>query len=226
MDIDKMHIVFRVLGQQVGMQKIRAILPESIDVFINETINEKVRTVVLENTNMAFRDRVSIHKNPISPINSIRTLYKTKSLSVPAKGADSSFYKVDMDIEKVMYFTSFNVDYSSKKIISTRFIESDFLADTLRDYCNSASWDYPIVSMFSDEDDKEYVQLFTDSETKVPQILNVQYIELPAVVKWDADVNKRVDCNLPESIHNEIVELAVSKFFTSVGYTTRNTPQG
>lgn len=225
MDIDKMHVVFRVLGQQVGMQKIRAILPESIDVFLNEVINEKIRTVVLENTNMAFRDRVSVHKNPISPINAIRTLYKTVPLSVPAKGADSDFYKVMMDIEKVMYFTSFNIDYVTKKTVGARFIESDFLPDTLRDYCNKASWDYPIVSMFSDDKDKEYVKLFNDSSTRVPQKLNVQYIQLPNVVKWDADVSKRVDCNLPESVHNEIVELAVSKFFTSVGYTNRSTPQ-
>ena len=33
MNIDQMHSVFRVLGQQMGTQHVRSILPESIDVF-------------------------------------------------------------------------------------------------------------------------------------------------------------------------------------------------
>ena len=35
MDISQMHEMFRTVGQQVGMQDVRAILPESIDIFIN-----------------------------------------------------------------------------------------------------------------------------------------------------------------------------------------------
>ena len=50
MNIQEMHNIFRTLGQQMGLQRIRGILPESIDVYINDAIIEKVRSVVIANT--------------------------------------------------------------------------------------------------------------------------------------------------------------------------------
>ena len=41
MNIAEMHNVFRTLGQQMGMQLNRGILPESIDIYLNEAIIEK-----------------------------------------------------------------------------------------------------------------------------------------------------------------------------------------
>ena len=41
MTIQEMHQLFRVVGQQMGMQTIRAILPEEIDVFLNMAINDR-----------------------------------------------------------------------------------------------------------------------------------------------------------------------------------------
>jgi hypothetical protein len=222
MDIQVMHTTFRALGQQVGMQLIRSILPEMIDTFINEAINEKVRSVIINNTMMQFNDRVAIQDNSISPINSIRTLYKRASLSVVAIANGVDFYTSVMAINKVMFYTSFGVRYTNiKRRVGARFIEGDKLDDTRADHLNRESWDYPIVTMLVDGTGKEYVELYTDSTTKLPNKLEVAYIELPAIVKWNAVLANGVSCNLPEYIHNEIVELAVSKFFKSVGSTTK-----
>lgn len=221
MNIIEMHNRFRTLGQQMGMQLIRAILPESIDVFLNEVINEKVRSLVITNTATQFGDRVAIQDNSISPINAIRTLYKSSPIAVTLPIVDNEYYDIPLEIQKVMYYTSFSVKYPNIKRVGTRFIEGDKLDDTRRDYCNKESWDAPIVTMLYGNDNKEHVNLYIDSVSKVPAFLAVNYIELPATVKYDNNVNNQVSCNLPEYIHPEIVELAVDKFFKSVGYTTK-----
>lgn len=222
MDINKMHTVFRTHGQQMGMQLIRAILPESIDVYINDAINEKARSIVKDNASIAFQDKVAVQHNPISPINSLRTLYKNHPIDIEPKLENDEGYIIDLDIERVMYYTSFSVNYANgKKRIGCRLIEGDDLYDTMRDYCNRASWDDPIISMFSNDDDSEYVELYTDDNFRIATTLNVKFIQLPDVVKWDKDPTKRVDCNLPEYLHDEIVKLAVNKFFNSVNSTTK-----
>ena len=40
---------------------------------------------------------------------------------------------------------------------------------------------------------------------------------LPNVVKYDIDINKCVNCDLPEYLHFDIVENAVMKFYKSLG---------
>lgn len=216
-----MHTTFRTLGQQMGMQLIRAILPESIDVFINEVINEKVRNVVMNNVATQFNDRVAIQDNSISPINSIRTLSKREPLTIGLPSTGEEYYAIDMDIDRVMFYTSFSVKYATKGTYGARFIESDKVDDTRRDYCNRESWDAPIVTMLSNEQNEEYVRLYTDNISKIPVSLEVGYIKLPVKVKWSNDVNTSINCDLPEYIHNEIVELAVDKYFRSVGATTK-----
>ena len=230
-----MHNVFRTLGQQMGMQLIRAILPESIDVFLNEVINEKVRSVVLANSVTAFQDRVSIQDNSVSPINYVRTLYRT----APSSGADitvnDEFYKVaiDSDVQqKTMFYTSFVATYGGNVSSSTnpkrygcRFIEGDKLYDTLRDYCNRASHDYPVVTMRADENNREFLEVYIGDSNKELVNLDIAFIERPAIVKWSTVETEKVNCNLPVYTHNEIVELAVGKYFQSVGATTRPVPQ-
>lgn len=221
MNIQEMHTTFRTLGQQMGMQLIRGILPESIDVFLNETINEKVRNVVISNVSTQFNDRVAIQDNSISPINSIRTLSKKNSLSISPLIGNNDFYTIPITIQSVMFYTSFGIRYQNiKKRTGARFIESDKLDDTRIDYCNRESWDAPIVTMFSDNVG-EYVELYIDSTSKIPNTIEISYIKLPVIVKWDATLANAVSCNLPVGYHNEIVELAVDKFFKSVGSTTK-----
>lgn len=41
-----MHNEFRTFGQVMGLQLVRGILPESIDVYLNAAINETVRNII------------------------------------------------------------------------------------------------------------------------------------------------------------------------------------
>jgi len=222
MNIQEMHTTFRTLGQQMGMQLIRGILPESIDVYLNEAINEKVRNIVIGNSTTSFNDRVAIQDNSISPVNSIRTLSKRSSLTIPIIAGNIDYHTIIITTQKVMFYTSFGVRYLNfKRRIGTRFIETDKLDDTRADYCNRESWDAPIVTMNINSSDQECIELYINNTAKTPDKLEISYIELPAIVKWHSTLSSATSCNLPIYIHNEIVELAVDKFFKSVGSTTK-----
>lgn len=211
-----MHILFRSIGQQQGMQAIRAILSEDIDAFINNAIMEKCRSVAIVNTSTAFPDRVSVQNNFISPINALRTLVKNAEINLSLLNTANT-YNIPLDIENVMLFTSFNIIYKNNDVeIECRFIENDKLTKTLRDYCNSASWDYPIIAI--NNGSPITAKLITNSKTKAPNKLIVNYIKNPAKVS----LSQNVDCDLPEYLHNEIVQLAVNSFFQTVGATTQN----
>lgn len=214
MNIHTMHDTFRTIGQQMGMQLVRGILPASIDVYINEAIINKVRVILNENTNKQFADNFSIKENSVSPINALRTIYKNKKLTVE-KSSDG-VYISDGNITNLMQYISFNLIYPNSLFVGCRFIENDRLGETLRDYCNKPTWDYPIVVVTNN--DSPIIEIHTN-DSKIPDNIIVNYIENPAIVKWDEDERECVDCNLPEYLHHQIVEMAVNSFFQSVNNT-------
>ena len=218
MDISQMHEMFRTVGQQVGMQDVRAILPESIDIFINIAIIEKARSIVMENTKTAFPNRVSIQNNFVSPINALRTLYRRKEITITDITKDVQLSQLD----NVFLYTSFAIRYNNNDSeYKCRFIDGDKLEETLNDVLNSASWDYPICSMFNGENNSEYLKVFINSNSHTPNAIIIKYIANPAVVKFSKNAAECVNCDLPDYLHSEIVELAVSKFFKSVTATSQ-----
>lgn len=213
MTIQEMHQTFRVFAQQMGMQLVRAILPEEIDVYLNSAIIEKVKEVVFTNTNTVFNDRISIQDNSISPINYIRTLYKQKELGLTNKTNEGFYIEKDNDI---MFYTYVSLVYEEDGIVyGARLIEPDKLHSTLRDFCNGASFDYPIVSIYN-IDEQEVIKTFTGGK-EVEQLI-INYIANPVTVSYKENIN----CDLPEYTHNDIVQLACQKYFVSVDSTTHN----
>ena len=130
MDLNEMHVWFRQYAQQMGMQNVRAILPEQIDVLINtsisDTINELVRTSVgLTN------DRVITDNSKIGQINALRSLYTTQEipfsftekLKVEITGKDKIRYHyvtLGSDIKNLLYLADFAINY----MIDRRYDES------------------------------------------------------------------------------------------------------
>ena len=213
-----MHEMFRTIGQQVGIQDVRGILPESIDIFLNVSIVEKARSIVMENTKTAFPNRVSIQNNFVSPINALRTLYRRKEIAITDITKDVQLGQLD----NVFLYTSFAIRYNNNDSeYKCRFIDGDKLEETLNDVLNGASWDYPICSMFNDENNSEYLKIFINSKSYAPNTIIIKYIANPAIVRYSRNENERVNCDLPDYLHSEIVELAVSKFFKSVAATSR-----
>ena len=77
MKIPQMHIWFRQYAQQMGMQNVRAILPEQIDLMINTSISDIVNELIQTNVGLT-NDRIVTNNSKIGQINALRTLYRVK----------------------------------------------------------------------------------------------------------------------------------------------------
>lgn len=205
MTIIEMHQTFRTICQKNGMQLVNAILPEEIDIFLNLSIIEKVREIVNSNSTTIFQDKVTNRDNYLSPVNALRNLFIQTSL-------DSETKEFILDDIRALYFISFVVNYSEKESYKCRIIEPDKLEDTLRDFCNGASYDYPICSVFV-EDDKQLCKVYNGD--KEINSLIIKYIKYPAKVSY---IDK-VDCDVLEYLHGDIVQNAVIKYITSLAAT-------
>lgn len=209
MTIIQMHQSFRTLCQKNGMQLVNTILPEEIDIFLNLAIIEKVREIVNSNSTSIFQDKITLRDNYISPINALRNLFIQTSISSDTK-------EFELDDIKAMYFISFVVNYSDDKNYKCRIIEPDKLEDTLRDFCNGASYDYPICSIFVQED-KQVCKVYNGNSDI--QTLIVKYIKYPNKVSY----NENINCDILEYLHGEIVQNAVMKYIASFVTTAQTT---
>ena len=79
MNISDMHVWFRQYAQQMGMQNVRAILPEQIDILINTSITDTVNQIIRENVGIT-NDRVITDNSKIGQINALKHLYKVKEI--------------------------------------------------------------------------------------------------------------------------------------------------
>lgn len=75
MNIAEMHVWFRQYAQQMGLQNVRALLPEQIDLLINTSISDMVNQLIRENIGLT-NDRIVTDNSKLGQINAFRTLYK------------------------------------------------------------------------------------------------------------------------------------------------------
>lgn len=75
MNISEMHVWFRQYAQQMGLQNVRAILPEQIDLVINTSITDIVNQIITQNIGIT-NDRIITDNSKIGQINALRSLYK------------------------------------------------------------------------------------------------------------------------------------------------------
>lgn len=230
MNIEEMHVVFRELGQQMGMQTNRAIYIEDIDICINTAILNKVKEIIYNNLGVVrYEDKIARQAQAISPINALRTLYKTDIVqedSINGSGTEVDPFQLIIPSDNVMLFTGFQVSYNGNTIYDCRIIEIEKLGQTLRDFCNRAAKDAPIAVAYSG-DDSITVDLYTGrANSTKPKLVKYLYIKQPAVVHYDEDdESARVDCDLPVYLHSEVVMEAVRIYLASIAATTNNNRQ-
>ena len=91
MTTPEMHVMFRQYAQQMGMQNVRAILPEQIDLLLNTSIMDTVNEVIKQNIGIT-NDRVITDNSKIGQINALRSLYHVSILEMsPSNASDVSF---------------------------------------------------------------------------------------------------------------------------------------
>lgn len=89
MTIAEMHVWFRQYAQQMGMQNVRAILPEQIDLLINSSITDTINKIITQNIGVT-NDRVITDNSKIGQINALRSLYKVKIVQAIPSSRDST----------------------------------------------------------------------------------------------------------------------------------------
>ena len=252
-----MHTTFRTLGQQMGMQMGRAILPESIDVCLNGSIIELTQEGLLSGVTSITESGVTTQASTMSVINAFRTLYKSVRYSchnvspdhspiVPFVSEDKTYtvfniptLETDFPIENnthrinPMMYLGFAIEYDEKskgKAKQCRVVAQDEIGNILNDFCSQPSKLHPVVvlnnksSVLENTNDNitnEFLEIYTDKGCDITY-LTIKYIKHPNIVKFDKDLSKCVNCDLPEYLHYEVVERAVAKFKTAIG-TAKNT---
>ena len=232
MDIKEMHELFRLLGQQMGIERVRGILPHSIDGYINAAIIETINTLLRVNTQeslvRANRYKILPQESLVTPVNSLSTLYKEETIVLNSLSDDDTNLIGFKSKDKILYLYDFVINYEGDgRFRHCRFIEPNKVEETLDDYLNRASRRYPIITVVSvDEDNDEYKFEIYCGQKLYIEHFKLRYIKVPNTVKFDVDENNNltsnaVSCDLPVHLHKDIVELAVQKYFNSVGSTTQ-----
>ena len=261
MNIQEMHNTFRTLGQQMGLQLIRGILPESIDVYLNNAIVELTRQELINGVQVNIETERTGNVSVMSKVNTFKTLYRTVRygintseevddaysnkveyvnknkgyyvINIPTINSNIAIDEGEYRINPMLYL-QFHVEYSFEDRgfgIDCRIINADEVANTLKDYCNGVSKDNPIVvlksvpvineSIESDNSiSNQQVELYTGTGSHIVRYLAIDYIKTPNVVKYDMDIKKCVNCDLPDFTHFTIVQMAVNLYRQSIAGTT------
>lgn len=222
MTIGEMHVMFRQLAQQMGMQTIRAILPSEIDACINIAINDVIKKLIAENLGSAGNEQVTIYNARVGQINGLSTLSKRLSLTAPIKSNQRNCYTTYVPLNTVMYITAVEIGYEeTNSFYDARVTQAELLGRTLEDYCNAPTYKSPVV-VFLGQVDRVDVEVYSSSTGNglIPTKANAVIISKPAVVMYNDVEEDGVDCDMPDYMHIDIVKVAAEIYLRSVGITS------
>ena len=243
MTISEMHVWFRQYAQQMGMQNVRAILPEQIDNLINTAIKDTIDEVINKNVGTT-NDRVITDNAKLANINALRTLYRVKTYTpspvseVINKYANSPYSVTSKTIfskENVLYYVDFSIKYDlgsnqESRLFPIRIIDDSYLADVLNDWVLAPRMRTPVMVIYNDDassadakDSKFDIYIgdnsSIDSITKVAKIKSIRcsYIKAPKQVAYLSDVGgTNVDSDLPEQLQIPMLKHAVDLYRVSI----------
>ena len=235
MDLPEMHVWFRQYAQQMGMQNVRAILPEQIDVLINTSISDTVNEIIRTNIGLT-NDRIITDNAKLGQINALRTLYDTISLQISKdntgviKPKDSHLHLYGCDTfinylinnHQMLYVVDFAIDYykgdeptDTTYRYPVRPIDNMYLADTLQDFVMKPRFRSPICVV-----DGGALALYLGDENLdiTPSTLYVGILKKPAKVQYleDIEPGSSVGCNLPDYMHVDILKHAVDLYRVAI----------
>ena len=178
MTISEMHVWFRQYAQQMGMQNVRAILPEQIDNLINTAIKDTIDEVINKSVGTT-NDRVITDNAKLANINALRTLYRVKTYQpriaeqvgnealhfvnsfnnscLSIKSSDivtDALYYVDFSIKyqkPVIHGISTNTTYT--RLFPIRIIDDSYLADVLNDWVLAPRLRTPVMVIYKKEEE-------------------------------------------------------------------------
>ena len=245
MTIKEMHIMFRQYAQQMGMQNVRAILPEQIDLLINNSISDVINQVITQNIGTT-NDRVITDNSKLNQINALKSLYKVWKGKVTLGTAKTNYiasYELPVNAFKnggtynndgvnstsisYIYIVDLSISYKKdsdfvSNIFPIRIIDDMYLADVVNDFILHPTFRSPVATVHDNT-----IELYIDKpDSSTPTFkfqgcdvneIRLSYIAKPNQVKFLEDVSgTNVDCDLPEYLHVDIVKHAVELYRTAL----------
>ena len=244
----EMHVWFRQYAQQMGMQTVRGILPEQIDILINTSISDYTNQLIAAHISLT-NDRGIIDNSKLGQVNALRALYKVTTLTLapqvatPVEDDADGLVKIAKFIKvgdngstfDPMHLVSLAVNYTkgdkTTSLFPVSIIDDRYLANTLNDNTLAPRVEAPIAVIYGGVLDlyfgKEYAKgnKRLNSDSLVPKTLRVSYLEYPNKVKYTGVDATDVACNLPASTHVDILKHAVDLYTISVRGNLYNAQQ-
>lgn len=240
MDITEMHVWFRQYAQQMGMQNVRAILPEQIDILINTSITDIINEIIRTNIGVT-NDRVITDNSKISQINALSTLYKVIETNATPSSAGTSnapfvkmsetfIHRQQAPINSLsskgfdyLFLVDLSLNYTGNNVTTNyfpvRLIDDAYLADTLNDFVLRPRLRTPIAVIYNNNIDL-YIDIIKNGqlpEGLSPSKLRISYIAKPAIVQYSEDLGgENTDCDLPEYLHIDILKHAVDLYRVAI----------
>lgn len=245
MDIREMHVMFRQYAQQMGMQNVRAILPEQIDLLINNSISDTINQIITQNIGVT-NDRVITDNSKLNQVNALKSLYKVwkakvtlgepktnyiASYELPISAFKNSGTYINDNINTTaisyIYIVDLSINYKKStdfisNIFPIRIIDDMYLADVVNDFILHPTFRSPVATIHDNN-----IELYIDKPDSSAKPFKFQgcdvneirlsYIAKPSQVKFLEDINgNNVDCDLPEYLHVDIVKHAVELYRAAV----------
>lgn len=173
MDISEMHQMFRQYAQQLGMQNVRAIMPEQIDLIINNSISDTINQVITQNIGIT-NDRVISDASKLNQVNALKSLYKVWKGSIAdatIKGKERTSYIISFQLPftyfkingsytddgdsstaiNFLYMVDLSINYKKSDFVTNvfpvRIIDDQFVADVLNDFVLAPTMRSPVASI-------------------------------------------------------------------------------
>lgn len=189
MDISEMHKMFRQYAQQMGMQNVRAIMPEQIDLLINNSISDTINQVITQNIGIT-NDRVISDASKLNQVNALKSLYKVWKGSitdVTIKGKEKTSYIISFQLPlknfkttgsytddgnsstaiSFLYMVDLSINYKKSDFVTNvfpvRIVDDQFVADVLNDFVLAPTMRSPVASIHDN-----IVELYIDKADAKP----------------------------------------------------------
>lgn len=190
MDISEMHQMFRQYAQQMGMQNVRAIMPEQIDLIINNSISDTINQVITQNIGIT-NDRVISDASKLNQVNALKSLYKVWKGSiadVTIKGKEKTNYIISFQLPlnnfkttgsytddgnsstaiSFLYMVDLSINYKKSDFVTNvfpvRIIDDQFVADVVNDFVLAPTMRSPVASIHDN-----LVELYIDKADAKPE---------------------------------------------------------
>ncbi|QOR58864.1 hypothetical protein KNV35_gp71 [uncultured phage cr8_1] len=190
MDISEMHQMFRQYAQQMGMQNVRAIMPEQIDLLINNSISDTINQVITQNIGIT-NDRVISDASKLNQVNALKSLYKVwkgNIADVTIKGKEKTSYIISFQLPlnnfkttgsytddgnsstaiSFLYMVDLSINYKKSDFVTNvfpvRIVDDQFVADVVNDFVLAPTMRSPVASIHDN-----LVELYIDKADAKPE---------------------------------------------------------